>query len=382
MQPESASANHPQEQLDRAESYLQSDPGNAHLLAMVIDQCLAAGAIERAQKHAQAAMALYPEDAFFQYRWGQVLVGQRKWREAEAVFAALVAVHADVNLAYSLANCQIQTGQYPAAFATLAPYSMEPELPAPAATLLVRVLHHLGDFEQASALIGRTRERYASDPVFLAAASLLQFDAGELGDAAVLSDAALAAGGHPLEALVVSGSLALSRTETDLAIARFNEALAVNPREGRSWSGLGMASLLRRDLAGAAVQLEKAVTLMPAHIGTWHALGWCKIFSQDLARAEAAFAHALALDHNFGESHGGVAVVAAIKGDRVAAVAAIDRALRLDGESLSARYAQMVLSGVAADPERFKAIAYRLLATRQAPDGESLALVVGRHVGQ
>ena len=158
--------------------------------------------------------------------------------------------------------------------------------------------------------------------------------------------------------------------------------LAKKPDEGRSWSGLGMASLLQRDLAGAAVQLEQAVKFMPKHIGTWHALGWCRLFAGDQNGAAQAFETALGLDRNFGESHGGMAVVAAIRGERAAAEGSIDRAMRLDPQGLSARYAQMVLSGQTSDPERFRAIAHRLMSSHKTLSGEDLSTVVKRVTGQ
>ena len=64
----------------------------------------------------------------------------------------------------------------------------------------------------------------------------------------------MAHGAAPIEAMVVGATVALAHTDPDLAIARFGEVLERYPREGRSWSGLGMASLLKHDLPAAAVQ--------------------------------------------------------------------------------------------------------------------------------
>lgn len=367
--------------LDQIETYLKVDPGNTDLLAMAIDLSLALADVGRAAAHAAAACARYPEDPFFVYRRAHVLAAQSDWSTAEPLFGALLAAHPNLNVAYSLADCRVRLGRHLDAWEAIAAYRADPALSAEAATLMVRVLHHLGQFDLAQEIIGEQRMRLAAEPVFLAAASLMLLDLGDIDQARALSDAAIAAGGRPLEALVVNATLALGATDTDTAIARFNEVLSINPREGRSWSGLGLASLLRRDLDGAAVQLEQAVKFMPGHIGSWHALGWCRLFRQDQAGAEAAFDTALGLDRNFGESHGAVAVAAAFRGDRTVAEAAIERAVRLDPKGLSARYAQMVLSGQTSDPERFKAIAYRLLAGRATTTGEDLAAVVKRHIG-
>jgi len=381
MHPEQQTPAEITQRLNQIEGYLRSDPGNKDLLTMGIDLSLAIGDSARAARHADAACERYPNDPFFINRRGNVLLTQSNWSAAEPLFAKLLVEHPNVYLACTLADCQVRLGRHQDALATMTPYLAEPELPPRAATMVVRTLHHLGDFDGAQAMIAAHRDRFSGEPTFLAAASLLCLDAGDVAEAAALSDAALAAGAKPLEALVVTGTLALGESDTDTAIARFNEALSINPNEGRSWSGLGLSNLLKRDLAAAAAQLEQAVKFMPKHIGSWHALGWCRLFSQDLDQAAAAFQTALDLDRNFGESHGGVAVVAALRGQRAVAEAAIERAVRLDPQGLTARYAQMVLNGDAADPERFKAIAYRLMAGRTTPGGESLTSVVKRHVG-
>jgi Flp pilus assembly protein TadD len=112
---------------------------------------------------------------------------------------------------------------------------------------------------------------------------------------------------------------------------------------------------------------------MPSHIGTWHLLGWSRILGRELDGARSAFDTALGLDRNFGESHGGMAVVLALQGQREQAEAAIERALGLDRDSLAARYAQMVLSGQTEDPERFRQLARRLMQTRQGAFGRTLS---------
>lgn len=81
----------------------------------------------------------------------------------------------------------------------------------------------------------------------------------------------------------------------------------------------------------------------------------------------------MALDRNYGESHGGVAVVAALLGRNSDAKASIQRALRLDPESLSAKYAQMVLSGVTNDPDKFRKLALRIISFRPGLIGAALA---------
>jgi Tfp pilus assembly protein PilF len=105
---------------------------------------------------------------------------------------------------------------------------------------------------------------------------------------------------------------------------------------------------------------------MPDHIGTWHGLGWTALFLHDLAGAQAAFQHALELDRNFGESHGGMAVVLARTGQRAAAEEAVEIALRLDRHGMAAHYARAVLDGQADDSAQLQRLAARLLKARRS----------------
>lgn len=379
------SMNELRQQLERRESYLASDPANAELLASVIDLCLATGEHARAAHHLEAALALAPVNDHFVARQGALQLALRQWDAAEATFAALLARHADINLAYNLAYALQWQGRHGDAYAALAPWLAAPELSAPMVTLLVRALHHLGRGDEAIALAEQQMARCGADPVLLAAASLVCLDGERLELAGQWSQAALAARpgeAAPLEALVTAGSLALAHSDEQAAVGLFEQVLARDPAEGRSWSGLGAASLLRQDYAGAQRQLEQAVRYLPGHIGSWHLLAWSRILGGDLAGAQTAFQTALDLDRNFGESHGGMAVVHAMRGARAEAEAAIERAQRLDRDGLSAVYARMILDGATADPARFRQLARRLLGARQDGLGRNLGEVLDHYAAR
>jgi len=173
---------------------------------------------------------------------------------------------------------------------------------------------------------------------------------------------------------VTRGSIALGERDAQGARRDFEHALRANPTDGRSWSGLGLASLLARQFDRAAEELRTALRHMPGHIGTWHALGWCEIVRRDLAAAGECFARALDLDHNFAESHGGLAVVAALSKRAEDARMHVQRALKLDPECVSARYAASLIGGEIRDEATFHETAERLLSGR----GDLLALLSRR----
>lgn len=364
-------------QLERYEAYLASDPDNGALLGSVVDLCLAAGQPQRAENHVRTALVRKEGDPYLRSMLGHTLLAQQQWQAATDLFEALLAQYPDGSLAYNFGLGCLWTGRWQEGWQALAPYveasNVQPG--AAAATLALRLLHRLGEFDRAGALVERVKDVLAKDAAFLGAASAMYLDDGNLEQAAALSEASLAHG-RTVEALVVAGSVALARPEVDVAVPLFLEALASSGSEARAWAGLGMASMLRKDLPAAQLQLEKAVHYMPGHIGTWHLLAWARLYGGDVAGATSAFQTALDLDHNFGESHGGMAVVQAMAGQRLAAEASIARAVGLDRESLSARYAQMLLDGELHDADRFRTLAMRLLFSRTGTFGRSMGEIV------
>jgi tetratricopeptide (TPR) repeat protein len=301
-------------------------------------------------------------------------------RHLQAVpsLAALLKSRADAHIAFNLAYAQLTTGDTDGVRETLAPFIASGECDSMIGALWIRCLHHRGELESAISFARAQEARCASDANFLGTAALAYFDGEAFEDAERASRAALALDQGSVEALIVRGSLALGRADAKQAQADFARAARHAPNEGRAASGLGMARLLAADAAGARDALRQAVELMPSHVGTWHALGWACIALQAWDDAAAVMQKALELDRNFGESHGAVAVVAAFSGRRDEARAAIDRALRLDPDGLSARYAQMVLSGEAADPEKFEQSARRVLSSRSLPGGLTVADILAR----
>jgi len=59
--------------------------------------------------------------------------------------------------------------------------------------------------------------------------------------------------------------------------------------------------------------------------------------------AEAAFNKSLEIDRNFGETHGGLAVIALLRGARAEAERLAEISLRLDRQSFAGHFAQSLL---------------------------------------
>jgi len=98
-------------------------------------------------------------------------------------------------------------------------------------------------------------------------------------------------------------------------------------------------------------------------------MGWSQLVQRKMDSARSSFESALALDRNFAESHGGLAVVLALENDVQGAREHVERALRLDPGNLSGRFAQAILKGEINNPDAFQELVHRLLSHQARPLG-------------
>lgn len=355
--------------LSQLQGFLRQDPANIALRADVFDAALAAGDFGEAGYQVAQALHADPADAGWLQRESLLLLAQGHYPQAEVALTGLIeAGHGDPATHYNLAYAQFGQGRHAKAQEALGALRDDPgELGGLAWTLWLRCEHHLLHLEEGLQSFMEALTHRLLPAEAWGVASLMAIDANRLEDAKTWSEHALKVDPDQLEALVASGSLAIGRQAVQPALERFEHALRINPRDGRSWSGLAFTHLLNLDFQNAEQAFKKAVGAMPDHIGTWIGLGWCEFLAQRPQEAQAAFEQALALDRNFGESHGALAVVLAQLGQRERAKNEIDLAIHLDPKGLSARYAQALLGGEANDPTAFLRMARRALAQHPAP---------------
>jgi len=368
-----------QARLGRLEGYLRDDANNLGLLDECVDVAFRLGRFEDARARAEQGISLAPEDPRFQFRLANVAIAERRLDEAERILSTLRDAGTELPVVcYNLGYVRVLKGDYTGAVALLREILAQPGCPPEAETLLIHSLHGAGDVDEALKVAQQRLQTQPGDTKAMGVASLVCLDTGDLKQAGELAARALESEPDNMAALVTYGSVALARENPRDARTHFERALSVNPRDGRAWSGLALSDMFSLDLPRAYAGFKKAVANMPDHIGTWHALAWCQILMKDLEGAEASFRQALSLNRNFGESHGGLAVVAALQNRIDAAKESAEIALRLDPASLSARYAQAILSGEIKDGASFRRFAEQVLQGHAAPGGGDMRGVLAR----
>ncbi|MCE3271001.1 MAG: Tetratricopeptide 2 repeat protein [Ramlibacter sp.] len=352
--------------LRQLQGYLAQDPANAHLLAEVCEAALAAGEHDTALSAIEVAEAHRLEPAAWLHRRVHVAMARCEWDEALALLARVQAVaghHAA--LLHDVALVHLCAGHHAACRDAVAPAIAQPgtdaELLGRLQVLWLRSMHHLGLLPEAWQWVEQQQASGGLQRQAMGVAALVAVDLERFAAATALADEALLEPQPTAEALVSAAYVALARRQADRAEGLLRRALQVNPRDGRTWSALGLASLLAGDVPEARRHLEQAIRTLPGHIGTWHALGWACLLLRDLVAARDAFAHALELDRNFGESHAAMALVLLMEGSASESAHHLRVAERLDSRSVTAGYVRAVAGGQLGDARSVRALAERLL---------------------
>lgn len=364
-----------EQRLSRLQQYLLVDPGNEPLRADLFQLALQLGRAELAQAQVTHQLAIDPLDVNWRHRQAALAMQRHDYGDAVRLLAALAPeAPGNPHIRHDLGRALFRQGEFALALAQLEPLVEQQLGQVPAAlSLWMRCQQRLGEHELLLDVFAARAADTPLPPEAYGVAGLIALDAERVEQARAWAGHALALAPRQREALVAMGTLAVADQDGASAKLYLEACLADHPQDGRAWSALGLARLIDLELAPALEALLRAVRYMPEHIGTWHALGWCQLSLRDVGAARDSFAHALEMDHNFGDSHGALAVTLAMLGEQGPAHQHIERALRLDPGSLVALYARSVLDGEGRDPQAFRLMARRLLGRHKTLTGAPLA---------
>lgn len=353
---------------DRLAALLAEDPDNVALIADAAEAAFAEERFDAAEELLDRHARLQPLTPQAQHLAGLVAMRRLDWTRAADLYAALLAGGADAppvrfNLAWSLAMAK----RFDEALAAL-DSATSTALPQ-AAQLEVQLLHQLGQFDLAGE---RARTLIALHPEHRGLNAIVSTLAIDIEDTDLAARTARMAGDHP-DALTTLGTLALGEDDPAAAAELFEAALARAPGAPRAWIGLGLTRMLGGDQGEAARDLDKGAEMFGTHLGSWIAAGWAHVLAGDRAAGRVRFEKALALDDNFGEAQGSIAVIELLEGHIEEARRRTAIAQRLDRESFSAALASMLLAAGEGNSERAAKIFETALHTPIGDDGKTLA---------
>ncbi len=347
--------------------FLEADPFNRQLLVDAAEAALDERRPDVATDLLERAAALGERDARETNLAALAALQRQDFAAAASLLSALLVDGEDApGLRYNLAWARAQSGESAAALDVL-DHATAIALPQ-AATLRIGLLHEAGEIDAAMNEARALRVVWPQDERMMATISVLAIDAEDL---ALAADAAAGGGDRP-EALATLGTLALGRDHATDAEALFDRALAQDERQARAWIGRGLARLLTGN-AAAAADIDRGAEMFGDHLGSWLAAGWAHFAAGDPTTAKNRFEKALGLDETFAESHGSLAVIAVLEGDRHAAERASETALRLDRNCYSAALARTLLSSAAGDEEAARRIFSRAVDTPVDGSGRTIA---------
>lgn len=346
------------------EAFAKQDSSNPVLLCDLVDELLMSGQVDAALRHMTSSDAELRAMPSIRFRQARCAMQLQDFATAVAILQPLAAESFGVpaGVMHDLAYAQFALGSPDDALETLSNVSADGDDAVAVALLMARVLYHQKHYAAALDALAPIHDGARLAEV-LGLRAMLHLDNGESVLAADEAIKARRLDPDQFEACVVSGTVALWDRRIDDAQATFERVLISHPNSGRALLGLGENWMLRGDIPTARAVLERAAAEMPEHIGTWHALAWCQLMEGDLSGAKHSFDRAFAIDRTFGETHGGFALVHALRGEREAAMESIKRATRLDPAGPTARYAQSVLLLDEGQPEAAERIVDGILSS-------------------
>ncbi|MEM9101492.1 MAG: tetratricopeptide repeat protein [Pseudomonadota bacterium] len=332
--------------VERFESFLKQDPSNAHLIKDLFKLYLEAKLPEKAYAIFQKHTVVFAQDDGLLFQGASLHMSHGDFAGAVELLQTLHSKHSqEFGIAFNLAYSLFYLRDFLSSQKTLAPFLTGDTATPSVLKLAARNSHFLHEYTTAIHYLDQLLSQTPDDAEALGMQALILLDSTEDMPASVveLAEKALAIDPNQHEALLALSQYALAQKDIDKILSTTSQAVTAHPQSGRAWSYKGQSDMLTLNLAEAEKSLDKATQFMVDHIGTWHALGWTCLLNDKIEKAYQAFQAALDLDRNFGESHGGMAIIQVLQGQTEDAEKSIRRGLGLNPDGYSARYAKALL---------------------------------------
>jgi tetratricopeptide (TPR) repeat protein len=354
--------------LNRYLGFLGRDPNNLQLLEDAAIAAFDAGNFDQQQKlleHYEQLSALSPRLTNLK---GLIALRNGDYPDAACIFDDLLK-HSpnDASLRFNRAWVHALSGDFESVL-SLIDVNVAGTQPH-AAKLRVQALHHLSRLDEAL-LEGADLVRiFPHDAGLLGALSVVAMDADEFDLARVYAEKA----GSGVDAMTTCGLIRLQSEHPSEAAEFFDQVLETAPDAPRALIGKGLALAALGQSAHGADYVRRGAEVFGDHLGSWIAVGWMYLLGNDFRAARASFERARAIDENFAESHGGLAVVDIAEGSLDSAQKRADIAMRLDREAFGGMLAQMILRDTRGDAAGAQRIWDKAMKMGVGANGKTLA---------
>ncbi len=133
-----------------------------------------------------------------------------------------------------------------------------------------------------------------------------------------------------LKQLVEEGRRLINAGDYQGAIAVYQQAATITPRNAKIYSGIGYAYVQQKNFHDALAAYRRAIALDPENSDFYYAIGYIKGNSGDTSGAKEAYRRAIQLNRNNMNAYVGLGVTQSILGDYQAAEWAYEQAINLD----------------------------------------------------
>lgn len=338
------SSNELEQRCDRLQEFHVQDPANTDLACDLIDALLNLGKTEEAALVYQRTQTISPENPLLRFRYSSILMAKGDFVGASDHLQNMLKDGIDnIGVRYNHALARLCIDDPESAAEIIKPTIDEWRSYPPLLLLAARIAHAQRELQRAQEHLELYRESDPASVEAMALHSLLLLDMGSPEKALELAREALNHDPRRLEALLAAAGASIHLDDFESAAQYAQIATEHYPDSGRSWSLMAQVQLDQAQLTDARHSLELATRHMPDHIGTWHMLGWLDIMAEKFESAENCFQKAYAIDRNFDETHGGLGVVHALCNRWAEAREASRRAVKLNPQSFSGRYASSLV---------------------------------------
>lgn len=357
---------------ERFQSFLKTDPNNISLRLQTIELAIKCQAWDLANQIIQDGLEIFPDNIDLHAHAGMISLKNQQYLLAceQFEFAVSRSNPVDPAILYNYAFALFYSAQYEKAHSILEQTPVDDSLRKSVHVLSARSLHHLGKREEAVEILNQLSIDELDEEAE-GVLALLLYELEKSTEALKAANHVLALNPLQLDALLARASIEAESEDFDAARVDYTTATNAHPTCGRAWSGLGQIDLRDFQFDKAQADLETAVKYMPNHIGTWHMLAWIHIMNNRADEAKYAFDRSYEIDRNFGETHGGLAVVAAMQQQRKLAEQCIRRASKLNPDGFAVYYAQLLLLQSEGKQDEAKALYDRVMTTTKLPSGET-----------